>query len=265
MYHICIHMDKLIVRDKSYDDIIGLSTVPEEINISTLSLTCKVQTKINVINILKFFDLENNITMPMEKIFRNQMSLIIQSNNDGNLNIKLFKNGSIQITGCKSIEHLFTTLEYIFTKLRCYSIVCINNKIVRKYYVKDLNNLDVNKLSEFKITLINSDFKVGFKINRQILFKIIKDNYKHIHCEYDPDRHAGVRIYYSYNNNPKCTAIFVFESGSIVITGGLNKTDIIESFNCIVKILYDNFKQIVKIDIKTFLERQDIINLIDSY
>ena len=111
--------------------------------------------------------------------------------------------------------------------------------------------------------MINSNFTVGFKIDRQNLYQIVKNNYKNLRCEYDPDRHAAVRIYYS-NQTINNVAIFVFESGAIVITGAINKEGIVESFNYIIRILYDNFRQIVKIDINKFFERKDIVMLINS-
>ena len=48
---------------------------------------------------------------------------------------------------------------------------------------------------KFKIAMINSDFDIGFEIDRDRLFKMLLSD-KH-DCSYDPSRHAGVLIRYS--------------------------------------------------------------------
>ena len=242
--------------------IIDLDGIPEELNISTVSLTCNIDTEINTINIVKFMTRAEDIHITQGKHFYNQVTLICHNIKNKNLNIKLFKNGSIQITGCKSVEHFTTTLSVVFGLLTEKKILFINNKIVTKTFVNDISKLNMTSINKFKITMINSNMATNVKIDRSLLYDIIK-KIKTVHVEYDSCRHAAVRIY--LNTGERDIAIFVFESGAIIITGAKNKHDLNESFKFIIKTLYNNFRSVAKVDIDTFLQKPEIQELIESY
>ena len=52
-------------------------------------------------------------------------------------------------------------------------------KMVKKYYINTTDNetiyekMNINKIQNFKIVMINSNFKMKFKIDREILYDII--------------------------------------------------------------------------------------------
>lgn len=115
---------------------------------------------------------------------------------------------------------------------------------------------DTLKIGELKIALINSSYKVNYKIDREKLHTIIK-NMK-ISSNYKPEIHAGVKIGYptddkSKNGKSKKITIFVFESGQIIITAATNENHIKTGYDFISSVLTTNFKKIRKIDISSFL------------
>lgn len=62
------------------------------------------------------------------------------------LNVKLFKNGSIQVTGCKTLDHVLYCTDTIYRLLK-------------------INELESNFVS----VMMNANFDIGFKINKDRL------------------------------------------------------------------------------------------------
>ena len=111
-----------------------------------------------------------------KKIFYNQATIHVI--HDGKImNVKLFNNGRIQITGLKNENQA--------------------GKLVLKLlqYFKDFEVIsDYTELIENKIVLINSDFDLGFEINREELhYEIIEND---IYSSYEPCIYPGVNIKY---------------------------------------------------------------------
>ena len=177
-----------------------------------------------------------------KKIFYNQATIHVI--HDGKImNVKLFNNGRIQITGLKNENQA--------------------GKLVLKLlqYFKDFEVIsDYTELIENKIVLINSDFDLGFEINREELhYEIIEND---IYSSYEPCIYPGVNIKYFINASQTntcgicecenmCTGkgngcgdgdckkvtIAVFKSGKVIITGGQNKDQIIESYRFITNFI----------------------------
>lgn len=122
------------------------------------------------------------------------------------------------------------------------------------------------KVTDFNIRMINSNCKVPFKINREILYYLLKQD--KIKCRYDPNSHACVNIRYEINTNDK-VSIFVFQSGSIIITGGKTISDINKGYNYIMDIISKHYESIKKKDLDNYInsleddndENKNIINL----
>ena len=172
----------------------------------------------------------------VKKIFYNQATIHIFY--EGKImNVKLFNNGRIQITGLKK--------EYQGVQL-------INDFI---NYLMDLSiiNNPINIINH-KIVLINSDFDIGYEINREQLQNEIINN--GIYSTYETCIYPGVNIKYYINKNNfngicPCTVpcngkgngdgnglckkvtIAVFKSGKIIITGGQKKSQLEESYRFI--------------------------------
>ncbi|CAH6421690.1 Transcription (TATA-box-binding) factor TFIID [uncultured virus] len=289
------------VKDKNFipkviyqklNSIINLDGLPPDIHVSTITLTCCLDTEFYVQNIGKYIDLSidkiqtvkfgNDINSirtlipkkikskkrkKVKKIFYNQTTVIVKSKSLNNLvNVKLFKNGSIQMTGCKNLKNfveVFCILCEELSKKKAILDPKISNKIILKPFCSKTENVNIDSLKKFEIRMINSNLKIGFKIDREKFYKLLLK--QAIECNFEPCAHAGVNVKYNYKNSDKIS-IFIFESGSIIITGAKNKDHIIEAYNFITKKLYENYNHIIlnKIDIETVLNRPDIKQFIKN-
>lgn len=198
------------------------------------------------------------------KTFYNQLTLIIYSEiYKKNINVKLFNNGNIQFTGLKNKYCGEKTIEYI--------IEYINESIFENEYIKETIiknpiqiNTDTPKLvyNPLRIVLINSDFDLGFNINRENLYKVIISD--GLFASYEPCIYPGVNIkfYYNLSNklengicycNESCNGkgcgcgdsqckritICVFESGKSIITGAQDNIQLVQAFIYIKSTVYE--------------------------
>lgn len=274
---------------------LNLDDLPDDLRISTMTITCNLDTLIDIQNVGNFVDLTfggivcvkyktnndklDNNTMTrsliklkktrktkknkMRKNFFNQATLIVDVKNKRRINVKVFKNGAIQMTGCKSFSDFEQALLIVCNELKKKKAI-YNKKtktIEKRYFVTNYDSIDPKKISNFKIRMINSNFNVGFLIDREKLYELLlKSNTR---CTYEPCIHACVNIKYLYKNK-EVISIFVFESGSIIITGAKTKNHIIESYKFITKILFENYDKIIKKNIEELLEREDIKKIIEQ-
>lgn len=245
-----------------------IDNIPEETVISTMTMISKIPVKFHVMNIARYIELselrvqsvfcgssankDTNRTVVKKvirkskkikmktKSFFNQVTIEVKTKNKI-VNVKLFINGSIQLTGCKSIHDMYDALTILFEEFRNEKAVIENNVIIDRPYVDNLENLDINKLYDCQIALINSDIKLHFNIDREKLYNImLEDN---ISCEYDPLIYAGVKVRYIYKD--KTISIFIFESGSVIITGSTTSEQLTNAHSFIMKYLIKNYRYIV--------------------
>ena len=268
---------------------LDLLSIPPDLIISTATVTMKVNVFFNVENIgLYFNDFDNiligkrygnrvvNNLINIKKIksgkkkkrnekknFYNQVSLIFRtctlmgidpttiSQKEGlkTVNVKLFINGSIQMTGCKHLDNIRNSLEILFNKLKITKVILDKNmEYNEKPFVVDTTLLTINNVNKFYIQMINTNFNIQFHINRSKLFQLLLDN--NIDASFDPIIHACVNIkYYLNNTKPKTISIFVFESGSITIAGSNSCSEILEAYNFINKFILTNYSLLLTKDI----------------
>lgn len=246
---------------------IDIEYKPEDVIISTMTITCKLNSEFNVINIGKYVDLNRNGIVEAicgrdiirtlickkntsqknkkdKKQFYNQVTLKVNTKKDKIINIKLFINGSIQMTGCKSLDGSIEALDKLLNILKKEkAIIDIKTfKLEDKPFVSNISKLTIDNIYDFKVAMINSNFSIGFNVDRYKLFNCMtKDK---IDATYDPIIHAGVIV--RHNTGDKIISVFVFESGSIVITGARSCKQIYEAYNFINKYLLQNYKYVVK-------------------
>lgn len=171
------------------------------------------------------------------KRFDNQITVIIKTKVDGKLestNIKIFKNGNLQMAGIKSENHGKQTLIFLIDFLKKENE---NTQIVD-------NIVNIN-ITNYKIQLINSDFRIGFNIKREKLFKILQNDHKDIYTSYEPCIYPGVKIQYSNSQCTKKTTIAVFRSGCVIITGAQKLQDTLIAYK-FIKTLLDTNKEFIE-------------------
>ena len=177
---------------------------------------------------------DNSITIKYN--FKNQEDSKLNT-----LNIKIFKNGKIQMTGVKSEEIGKKAIDSIISLIKEYqsTIVEPEERIV--------DSIDMLENKDFCIHLINSDFKVNMELRRDLLANVLMEKYA-CTCSYEPCIYPGVKIQFFLNKNsnglpfeqqgrcmcePSCNGkgdgfttssckkitISIFQSGCILITG----------------------------------------------
>ena len=290
---------------KSILETINIKIIPEDIIINTLTVCCSMNVLFNVNNIARYIDLNPNAIIKInhgdpsniltnrsiimrkknkkpkkkKKVFYNQVSLcVIVKDKAKPVNIKLFSNGSIQMTGCKVIDNAIDALHKLFNELQKIKAV-IDGKtmtiIDKPFYElmlqeneltpplspaeskKIMNLYNVNKL---RIEMIVCKFKYPTLINRNKLFRILKEN--NYECSFNPEKHAAVDL--KFNTLDRNVSIFIFEKGSIVITGAKTCNQILNAYNFINILLLKNHLDIEKKisnNIETYIsEDKKIVN-----
>ena len=246
-------------------DYLKLRLLPENINISTISATCCLGTSINLGNVYKYvkLDLATIFTVkyknkvrslePQKKkkkkknCFQNQMTVEIKPDLEGypdsKVSVKIFKNGSIQMSGIKSIVAVNTVLNKLVNELKKEFAKIEEGKMTAITFVDKTDDL---KITKFKVDMINSGFEIGYEVNRENLYNALLD--KKIECKFEPSIHAGVNIKFvpSDNKQGKKVSIFVFESGNIIITGAKTVNNILESYNYIKNFMNDHKSSVQK-------------------
>lgn len=235
-----------IVRNKKNDTIVGLEYGP-----ISIGETKKKKNK-----------KKKNINIDKPK-FYNQITLILKPCSNGkNVNVKYFLNGSISMTGCKEDSD---------------GILCLNNFIneIKKYpkIFEERKHIDTINAIKYNITMINTNYSLGYKIERFKLFKILTQNFK-FYVSFDPSIYQGVKISYMWNSNNllkdgickcekqcrvdkgvrkknicKIVTVSIFQSGNIIITGACDIKQTNEAYEFINNILCKYYSEIVQFSV----------------
>ena len=254
-----------------------------------MTIICKFNTNFNTENIGKYIDLNQNKIVEVNykncdvtiqrslikskkrrknkkkniKSFYNQTTIRVKSEFDDNIiNVKIFKNGSIQMTGCKSIQGCINVLKIVckdFSVVKAIIDPETISKVILKPFIDKPSEMNIDRIYDFKVCMINSGFNIGFKIDREELYSILTE--QQIECTCNLDSHACVNIKYNYKNRKK-VSIFVFASGAVIITGSNNCNHIIEAYEFITMMLVDNYQRIKNVD--NILNRNDIRDFLNK-
>ena len=188
--------------------------------------------------------------------FYNQITVVVRTNEDTKdnivkdlndapkINMKLFKNGSVQMSGCKSLKNINIALNKLIFKLKEIKAKFEDGRIVEKRYIEDHESITVR---DFKINMINSNYEVNMQIDREKLYNLLTK--KKIKSSYEPCIRACVIIKYApieENVENKEVSVFVFQKGNIIITGARNRSHIISAYDYMNKILLDHTDEIIK-------------------
>jgi len=276
------------------------------------------------LKIRPYYNPENNINLNLMvhlKLFRNgKLQLCgLRSENDGLLSIKILVKKLNEIANkqhndIKNYRNILSEdiIKRIVNKLhnKNYYIIdydnyidiinknnnyntCIkfglNKKIKNNKIVDRIINRNMLSITRYNITLINSDFYVGFKLNRTNVYEYML-NQCGLLCDFDPCIYQGVLIKFYWNtiknvqdgkcnctipcngkgvgdSNGECRKITVsvFQSGNIIITGKCCRKELHYIYNYIVKLLHENsteLKQVSFTDEPMKLKRRNISILI---
>jgi TATA-box binding protein (TBP) (component of TFIID and TFIIIB) len=208
------------------------------------------------------------------RTFSNQATIAIYTHPDRNpVNVKLFTNNSISMTGCKVYEDGLIATQIIRDELLKMDGIFETDE--------DRENFN---FYNYEITMINSDFSIGYKIDAEKLYNIITTKYK-IFVVFEPIIHPGVKVSYYWNKyniendlpldghcycsrtdkcigkgkgdglgNCKKITIIIFKSGKIIITGSRFDIQSTDAKEYICNLLNDNYANIVRFSISDCAE-----------
>jgi TATA-box binding protein (TBP) (component of TFIID and TFIIIB) len=189
----------------------------------------------------------NQITIVM-RIYEGDKDVVYKENKNGEnvrcldkikkINLKLFKNGSVQMSGVKNYKYTNRALNKLVYRL--------SESINGIDFVEDKNSITI---SDFNIYMINSNYRINIHVNRKKLFEIL--NKKKIKSSYEKCIRACVIVKYCptiKNDEEKEVSLFIFEKGNIIITGARNLEHIVESYNYINNIIFEHIDEITKKD-----------------
>ena len=258
------------------------------IRISTMVTTCHVDTVIDLdklyeqVPIVPYWDLTDGILKmdfrsttkgtswkdilqkpekKTETFFFNQATLVIRREvaplQWKEINIKLFRNGGVQMTGVRSEEMSYDAIRWLTNHIQ---VTCKN--------VFEA----VPRIHKMQIQLVNTDFSIGAKIRRDALYKLMSEKY-HLTVSYEPSIYQGVKTKYFYNakrpeNCPpglcpceklckgtgdgadigacKKITISPFQTGQIIITGARTMGQINEAYEFMKQVFETNADEILR-------------------
>ena len=196
-----------------------------------------------------------------KNIFFNQSTLVVRREympgEFKEVNIKLFKNGGIQMTGIPSDTFAQETLAWLAQQLGTFSEPVLEGQA---------------KPHRYSIQLINSDYSINGNINREKLHEILVDEYN-LFSSFESTIYQGCDTKYFYNEAAppdavegicpcgdmcagdgdgrtigQCKEITIspFHTGSIIITGARRFEQIQKAYVFINKILVKHCAEVIK-------------------
>jgi len=151
--------------DKSNAVVLPSTYNPTKPIIATMTLISKIDANINLLNFSKYLNLSPDSIMYIKynknndliersidlikvnknkkkpkKYFYNQCTIIMNCGNSSKVNLKLFLNGKIQMTGCKSLENATIALTKLSDELRKEKYVLSHdNELIKQELVDNIN------------------------------------------------------------------------------------------------------------------------------
>ena len=182
------------------------------------------------------------------------------------INIKVFRNGSLQMTGCKDMDDFYNVTNTLIKVLKRGRKYKNENKSTHINFVSSPEKMGI---FDVKIRMINSNFRIGYKIDRKKLAKLLKKNHRqntkdkdigYVEFKYEPTSgHSCVNIKYRYDEESK-PSIFVFQTGAIIITGAKHLLHVIMAYHFIQKLLKKYYDEIRIVELDQKAVQAEIVN-----
>jgi TATA-box binding protein (TBP) (component of TFIID and TFIIIB) len=203
-----------------------------------------------------------------DKTFFNQSTIVVRKATNPEhtqfkeVNVKLFGNGGIQMTGIPAEDFAKETLQWLLLELQ---------------KVKAAVFTTPPELKLFKVQLINSDYQVAHAINRTALHSILSRTYG-LFSTFESTIYQGVNTKYYYNDKHpdpdrpgiclckvrcrgqgtgsgpgecKRITMSVFQTGKIIITGGRYLYQLEEAYRFLNTILQDHADEVLRLPTPT--------------
>lgn len=272
---------RIISKDKSGEIILGADDLLP-INLQKLYENIPVDKEVGPVlgieyvdNEIRGYDRHNKRRKKKRKTvkkkrnkFYNQSTLLIRMADEHEINLKLFRNGGVQMTGLKYEEEGVKCITDIIIPI----LHELGESVIDKQFINDGNKLCIDK---YDIVMINSNYSTNFKIKREVLHNILNKEYG-ILASFEPCIYPGVNAKYYWNTErsgekkcgvceceSKCVGkgrgngdgdckkitISTFQSGSVIITGARNTKQIYDAYSFINDVFHNHYSELKKREI----------------
>lgn len=183
---------------------------PSWIHITTITMTCSLQTSIDLNRIREAFREQGSFRVRhkgalysghewkmKETTFYNQVTIGYQDSYTTK-SIKVFPNGSFQVAGCADM----------------YDCVRVTRSLAH-LLSKILDREDI-KTTPFHVVMINTNFALNHQVNLMEIFDRLSTKYE---VSFDPDRYSAVKIKFAPRPGMKQVTASVFSTGKVIVTG----------------------------------------------
>ena len=192
-------------------------------DISTMTVCCCFNSLIETSKYISEYSNENG-----KKQFYNcaNIYITVKYQDRPKVSAKIFSNGNIQLAGVLNPRASTYALRKIFKRLKTL------NAFVS----------ETAKISNVRICMINSDFKIDKFVKQTELCKIL-DNRDLDHLKtysFNPNKYPGVNIKMQEPDFNKVMSCIVFRPGSIIITGGNDINSYEKIYRCIIEAFVRN-------------------------
>lgn len=203
-----------------------------KVEITTITVCTNLNSRLDLDLLIKFFKAfhpryeikytKNNRRSKSNKMFFNsfcfQMRVLVDSVKN-KVNVKIFKSGAVQITGCKNLKAV-----RIIPKM-VYNLICD--------CIPAIQDCETFSLSNPRIVMLNAMFRLGKKLNRQFLFDHLISIGEH-DIRFDPEKYHGIILKH------KGVSFFVFYTGVVIMTSnGDDLKKYKESYRSFLRIIKD--------------------------
>lgn len=271
---------------ESYLVLVDLENkLPRGLSVATITLIFKTDAKFNLQNIGKhitidkfnhienvtykingvsYFRTQNPSNKKKKNAFYNQVSLKVKINSKNkSMNIKLFYENSVHLTGCKKISDIIEVIEKLNHFFSEKKYVHKDGKFELVEFIDDTTKFNPVTIYDIKICMINTNFNIGYKINRNKVYDILYDkgtshididNKKKILLSFEKNIRPSIDIKYPIleRTDPKSNfvSIFIFGTGAVLITGAKTVYELYQAYAFIIKLTTKYYRQIVNLELE---------------
>lgn len=189
------------------------------------------------------------------QLFTNQMSIGFRCNNTQHLHknpisVKVFRNGRIQMTGCKNMEEIHIMYDKLYNKL-----VQINNNYLKTSKVGNANivqNIQPFDEKQVQIEMINGTFYVNQALDLNQVLKMFMREYSHKQVFIIQNKKSPLNLsvkmlgyFDEKKKKDKIPSVFIYNTGAINIIA-TKKHILIKTYHFIKNNLEKWWDQIVE-------------------
>jgi TATA-box binding protein (TBP) (component of TFIID and TFIIIB) len=204
---------------------------------------------------------DNQVTLIWSVNYGENSGIQFKKNKPPKVNMKVFRNGQIQMTGLRTFEKGVNTIKCLIRLMEEMD----KNLEENEHEDRIIVNKDTMKLGDMNVQLINTNFVVNFNIQTDYLHELLVNKYN-MNSSYEPCIYPAVKLQYFWNpanvkhdgichcetsciirklKKPKETTpdmckkvtLAIFQSGCIIITGGNKIEQVDECYAYICNIL----------------------------